>query len=689
LADKGVGQAEAADVRDAPAGPEDSTLTGREQLGSRRILAILAAAIGLSLAPAAAAQATTFTVNTTANTHTGSCPGNACSLRDAIDAANGADGNTVVLPAGTFNLNTNDDPNTFGELVVNKTMTITGAGARNTTIDANGRSRIFRATDDSGGLTLNDLTVTGGHNPLVNPPAGYMQFTPSFDREGGGIFVESPLTLNRVTVRNNSAGLGGGGIMNEPPESGSINDIPVTIDRSSIINNKVEGGTSNGQGGGLTVFGNLTMTNTTVAGNSVSNGTANEGGGVTATSGDLQLDSSTGDVSGILTFTNVTIAGNQITGGTPATNSGGGLSGDNLCCGGEPGPIFYSNLHAKNTIIGGNLVNGVKSDCALVNTTSSDHNISSDGSCGFSDAGSKQGTDPGLLALENRGGPTDTMGLSPTSAATNNGTNSGCPTIDQRGVTRPQAGTCDVGALELALPTAVTGDATNVTLDGATIHGTAGNPHIDPGTVFFQYGTTAQYGNTTAAQPLAAGSRAKKKRARRARRVRRHRRSRRARRATRKRRATVGRIGARAAAAQFAATLTGLREGTVYHYRIGSTNRDGTAFGVDRTIRILRVPTLRLLGVPRACVSRAFRFRVRTSVSRQTKLRSVRVRLDGKLIKRSKSKTTTVVVDALKLRSGRHRIDVRVTDRGGRSRVSRRAFTRCRRPRRVAPQFTG
>src|SRR3954452_16835596 len=121
-----------AGVRDAPGGPKGSTLIGREQLGSRRILAILAAAIALSLAPAAAAQATTFTVNTTANTHTGSCPRNACSLRDAIDAANAADGNTVVLPAGTFNLNTNDDPNTFGELVVNKVMTITGAGARNT-----------------------------------------------------------------------------------------------------------------------------------------------------------------------------------------------------------------------------------------------------------------------------------------------------------------------------------------------------------------------------------------------------------------------------------------------------------------------------------------------------------------------------------------------------------------------------
>jgi hypothetical protein len=45
-----------------------------------------------------------------------------------------------------------------------------------------------------------------------------------------------------------------------------------------------------------------------------------------------------------------------------------------------------------------------------------------------------------------------------------------------------------------------------------------------------------------------------------------------------------------------------------------------------------------------------------------------------------------VRIKAAKLRGGRHRISVRATDRGGRTRVVNRSFFRCRR---MLPRFTG
>jgi hypothetical protein len=66
----------------------------------------------------------------------------------------------------------------------------------------------------------------------------------------------------------------------------------------------------------------------------------------------------------------------------------------------------------------------------------------------------------------------------------------------------------------------------------------------------------------------------------------------------------------------------------------------------------------------------------------------VSVSLDGKVIKRSKKSRFTVRVNGQTLRSGRHRIVVVATDRGGRKRTVRRSFTRCARPQ-IVPHFTG
>jgi predicted outer membrane repeat protein len=57
--------------------------------------------------------------------------------------------------------------------------------------------------------------------------------------------------------------------------------------------------------------------------------------------------------------------------------------------------------------------------------------------------------DPLLSPLADNGGPNETMALQPGSAAIDNGNNAICPGTDQRGITRPQGGACDIGAFEL------------------------------------------------------------------------------------------------------------------------------------------------------------------------------------------------------------------------------------------------
>ncbi len=103
----------------------------------------------------------------------------------------------------------------------------------------------------------------------------------------------------------------------------------------------------------------------------------------------------------------------------------------------------------KNTIVAGNSGPTGPSDCGTVATIASDHNLSSDASCMFTDPGSKQNTDAKLGPLQANGGETETQALLAGSPAIDAGTNDGCPPVDQRGIARPQGPACDIGAFEL------------------------------------------------------------------------------------------------------------------------------------------------------------------------------------------------------------------------------------------------
>jgi uncharacterized repeat protein (TIGR01451 family)/CSLREA domain-containing protein len=387
--------------------------------------AVLACAFAaLALIAPAAGNAATFNVNTTADTSVaGGCTTDpACSLRDAIGRAGESTDSEdlVTVPPGNYSVSN-------GELVVfgAGTVTIRGAGARQTVIDAHQSSRVFNL--EAAKNVLEGMTITGGN---TNPTLGG-----EVPGDGGGVlaYEAEEAVLRGVNVSGNLASQNGAGV-SAPPEG--VNKTVLTIADSTIANNRVTGGVIEGLGGGIYALGKFSLLNSTVTGNSAeSTGPVVQGGGVLLAIDPASAEGSEG------TVVNSTIAGNSV----GAMGLGGGLAVYNP----EPALGGSAALAVTNTIVAGNTGPAGASDCAPVATVTSDHNISSDASCMFTDAGSKQNTNPMLAGLANNGGETDTLALQPGSPAIDAGTNAGCPAADQRGVPRPQGGACDIGAFEL------------------------------------------------------------------------------------------------------------------------------------------------------------------------------------------------------------------------------------------------
>lgn len=386
--------------------------------------------------------ATTITVNTTSDTADIN-PGDGIvadsmsmvSLRAAIMEAGALAGDdTIVLPAGDYSLSiggTGEEFAASGDLDIfdtSGTLTILGAGADVTTINASMIERIFHVISGAT-LVLDGVTITGGQVTGSEDGAGIrndggtvtirnsvITDNRSFD-DGGGINNAGVMTLINTTVSANVATNNGGGIRNVGDLTILNSTIGGVVDPVAMTDTRNLAGLN---GGGIINLGGgtLTISNTTISGNEVNLGS---GGGL--------RNSGTGSL------TNVTIANNV------AGQFGGGISA-------AGGSILVQNtIVADNSAISGG--NDVSVPGAVSALLSAGDNLVEDaaGSMGVF-AADMTGVDPQLGVLQDNGGPTLTHAIAIMSAAFDNGTLTGDVT-DQRGIPRVLGnGSPDIGAYE-------------------------------------------------------------------------------------------------------------------------------------------------------------------------------------------------------------------------------------------------
>ncbi len=199
---------------------------------SRRPWLVASLAVLAALCGAASANAASFTVTTTSDSSDGSCTASLCSLRDAIEAADSAGGSsTITLPAGSYKLTiptsgTPFDPTT-GDLDIDPgvNVTITGAGAGSTTVDANNVDRAF-TVQSGAGLSLADLTIANGQ-PQTDTGIGCGIC-------GGGIWNQGALALSHVTITSSNGNDAGGAIYSRAGTTLSVTDSTFTMDSADL-----------------------------------------------------------------------------------------------------------------------------------------------------------------------------------------------------------------------------------------------------------------------------------------------------------------------------------------------------------------------------------------------------------------------------------------------------------------------
>jgi hypothetical protein len=224
------------------------------------------------------------------------------SLRQALAIANDSDTIDATGVSGIITL-------TSGELLVDKSVTINGAGADMLAVDGNMADRVFRTVFSGETVAISGFTIRNGH-------AG---------NAGGGIDNEigATLIITNCALIGNVAGLGGGTF-----SGGMLTIANTTISGNTAVN----GGGAYNSGGGT-----LAITNSTVSGNSASSGGGVFNIGVFAiTNSTLSANSAAGFGGGILNTQTLEIGNTVLKAGDSGaniSNFGGRVTsfGYNLC----------------------------------------------------------------------------------------------------------------------------------------------------------------------------------------------------------------------------------------------------------------------------------------------------------------------------------------------------------------------
>jgi parallel beta helix pectate lyase-like protein len=406
---------------------------------SRQLATGAGVTVGATLLMGGAAQAAAFTVGTTADTEGATdcavATNTDCTLRDAIEDANGASGSTITFRSGlsgTIQL-------TAALPGIYHPTTITGPGPGQITVSGEHAFRVFFATTALGdNVSISGLTVASAAS--AGPGAGVYSKSADLtlrdtvvtgndsEASGGGVaaYTGGSLTIEDSTISDNT-GTRGAGVYTAQGDG-----VPATVRNSTITRNR-----GSDYGGGLyfDYSAAATLENSTVYDNEASH----DGGGVFHYG---QKPPGPG-----LIITGSTITHND------ATMYGGGVSGR-----GNPD---YAQPTIRDSIVSANTAGDGGPDISAYSATMN---------VGFSLIGSPDpnttinttgpnliGVDPQLGILRGNGGPTETQKPATTSPVVDAGSAFGL-TTDERGLTRPfdavpanAAGGdgSDIGAVEL------------------------------------------------------------------------------------------------------------------------------------------------------------------------------------------------------------------------------------------------
>jgi hypothetical protein len=351
----------------------------RGQIGQRLVTALICIAGLLVCLPSAASARTLVVTN---NHDSGQSALRQGSLRQALVDAK--DGDTIVVQPGIGVITLNPMQ---GPLFINKSITIVGAGAGQTVIDANRRSRVLDVEGSTNGnilvlphVTISAVYITGGNPPTVNALAG-----------GGGILVhDARLTLSDSIITRNrafantggsSASAGYGGGIAVDTASGSLTLLnTIVADNQAVADNGGSGDGGNAQGGGIYDRGSLAIRGGAIEGNTADSSVGNaslfaEGGGVWYEGNTATIDGvlvrgnvAKGDSQGLgkngglavgaglymyagfgTTISNVTVTGNAVTATGGPNGNGGQAAGAGVLVGGTTPTTIVNTTVTGNT----------------------------------------------------------------------------------------------------------------------------------------------------------------------------------------------------------------------------------------------------------------------------------------------------------------------------------------------------
>ena len=391
-----------------------------------------------------------------------------------------------------------------GDVTVTGTLTLTGTTLRNGTNASGGGAVVvnpaadFNASDD----LFSGNSATGGSGGAIFSPGTVDIAGSTFSQNtavlsGGAVGAQGALQVSGSTFTGNTAVLGGA--------VGEGLNAVVTITTSTFTQNHATSGEIPGMGGAvedsLDSGGSLSISQSTFSAN-VSDG---DGGAVWAgvegfptTTSSISIDNSTftgntasNDGGAIVdAFDTASLVNDTVLANTASGNGGGG--GVSAQSNSDVGAA--SITYSDDLLVSNNPANCDYPTDFPTPTVTADHSIDTGSSCqlGSSNGNVQNQAAPALRLdsqLRDNGGSTQTVALLPGSAAIDTGGNSTCAATDQRGVSRPQHATCDVGAFEVdetttTLGTSQSAPGADVVLT-ATVAGTSSDAGVPQGTVTF------------------------------------------------------------------------------------------------------------------------------------------------------------------------------------------------------------